>query len=157
MGLIRLPEVLRRTGESKSSLYRKIKAGLFPKPVRLGPPPCRAVGWPDNEVDAYVAAVIAAARRPDAPRIASPKERARLRDERARAEAERTSPKRRSAVHAASGDVRAAREARQKARAQRQALAAQRQAAAEPERTSPKRKRGRPRKHPAAPATTDTP
>jgi len=49
--LLRLPEVLRLTGLSRSTLYRKIKAGEFPRPVKLGK---RAVGWRESEVIAWI-------------------------------------------------------------------------------------------------------
>lgn len=39
---LRLPEVKRETGLSKATIYRKIKAGEFPKPVPLSD---NAVGW----------------------------------------------------------------------------------------------------------------
>jgi prophage regulatory protein len=45
--MIRKKEVLRITGESNSSMYRKIAEGKFPKPVPLGP---RAVGWVEDEI-----------------------------------------------------------------------------------------------------------
>ena len=50
--LIRLKEVLRLTGLSRSSLYRKIRAGTFPESVELGE---RVVGWWESEVRAWMA------------------------------------------------------------------------------------------------------
>lgn len=35
--LLRLPEVLRRRGRSRSAHYLDIEAGLFPHPVSIGP------------------------------------------------------------------------------------------------------------------------
>ena len=52
--IMRLPEVLELTGLSKSTLYRRMKAGEFPQPVRLGGPRCRAVGWLADEVYAWI-------------------------------------------------------------------------------------------------------
>lgn len=49
--LLRLPEVLRATGLSRSTLYRKIKESAFPSPVQLGE---RAVGWRESEVIAWI-------------------------------------------------------------------------------------------------------
>jgi prophage regulatory protein len=63
--LIRLPEVERRTGLSKSDIYRGQKDKTFPHSVPLGP---RSVAWIADEVDAWIERTIAAARRPDAPR-----------------------------------------------------------------------------------------
>ncbi len=45
--LLRLPEVLRMTGLSRSTLYRLIGEGRFPAPVRIGP---RAVAWRERDV-----------------------------------------------------------------------------------------------------------
>lgn len=55
--LLRLPEVKARTGYSSSELYRRIAAGDFPAPVKLGE---RASAWPEHEVNAWCQARIAA-------------------------------------------------------------------------------------------------
>jgi prophage regulatory protein len=47
---LRLPEVLRRVGLSRSSVFRLIKQGSFPAPVKLSK---RASGWPAHLVDAW--------------------------------------------------------------------------------------------------------
>ena len=49
--LIRIDEVLKRTGLSRSSLYRKMKTGDFPANVALGE---RARGWYECEVDHWI-------------------------------------------------------------------------------------------------------
>jgi prophage regulatory protein len=49
----RRPEVERRTGQGRSSIYAAIADGLFPPPVKIG---ARAVGWISHEVDAINAA-----------------------------------------------------------------------------------------------------
>lgn len=54
--LLRLPEVMARTGLTRSRLYAAISAGTFKKPVKLSP---RAIAFPEAEVDAWVAARIA--------------------------------------------------------------------------------------------------
>ena len=51
VALIRLPEVMRRTGFGRSSLYAYIKRGQFPAPVRLGE---RSVAWKSSDVDAWI-------------------------------------------------------------------------------------------------------
>lgn len=56
---IRMKEVCRKTGLAKSSIYDRIKTGLFPAPIRLGD---RAVAFVESEVDAWMAAVLAANR-----------------------------------------------------------------------------------------------
>lgn len=55
--LLRLREVCRRTGRSRSAIYRGIAAGDFPPPVKLGE---RASAWVSTEVDAHIEACIAA-------------------------------------------------------------------------------------------------
>ena len=49
--LPRLPEVLARTGMSRSAIYVRLDQGRFPKPVSLG---ARAVGWIESEVDEWI-------------------------------------------------------------------------------------------------------
>lgn len=48
---LKRPEIEKRTGLKRSTIYEKIKAGTFPKPVKLG---ARAVAWPEAEVDAWM-------------------------------------------------------------------------------------------------------
>lgn len=52
MNVIRLPEVLTRTGLSRSTIYAMISDGAFPKPIKLG---MRAVGWVEVEVGDWIA------------------------------------------------------------------------------------------------------
>lgn len=54
--ILRLPEVLRRRGRSRSSHYQDIQQGLFTKPVLIGK---RSIGWPDEEVNIINSARIA--------------------------------------------------------------------------------------------------
>ena len=54
--LYRRPIVEQATGDSRSTLYRKIQAGLFTKPVQIGG---ERVAWPANEVAAINQARIA--------------------------------------------------------------------------------------------------
>ena len=56
---LRLPDVQRRTGKSRSTIYAGIADGSFPKPVKLGP---RAVGWIEAEIEAHNQACIEASR-----------------------------------------------------------------------------------------------
>lgn len=53
MRIIRLNEVINRTGLGKTSLYKFIKAKTFPQPIALGE---RAVGWVEAEVDQLITA-----------------------------------------------------------------------------------------------------
>ena len=54
--ILRLPEIKRSTGLSRSTIYLRISQGAFTRPVSLGG---RAVGWPANEVETLNAARIA--------------------------------------------------------------------------------------------------
>ena len=54
-----LPEVLARTGLSRSTIYVRLDHGRFPRPVSLG---ARAVGWIEAEVDEWIRARIGASR-----------------------------------------------------------------------------------------------
>lgn len=54
--ILRLPDTLAKTGDSRSTHYAKVKVGLMPPAVRLG---ARSVGWVQFEVDAVLAARIA--------------------------------------------------------------------------------------------------
>ncbi|MEG3122335.1 helix-turn-helix transcriptional regulator [Sphingomonas sp. GB1N7] len=49
--ILRLNAVLDRTGLSRSSLYRKVQSGTFPKSVQLS---ARCVGWHASAVDDWV-------------------------------------------------------------------------------------------------------
>ena len=58
---IRLNEVLSRTGYGRTSIYRKMEDGSFPRSVKLGGPPkdpeafdSRAVAWIENEVEQWM-------------------------------------------------------------------------------------------------------
>ena len=58
---IRLPEVLSRTGYGRTSIYRKMEDGSFPRSVKLGGPleapnafDCRAVAWIEDEVEQWI-------------------------------------------------------------------------------------------------------
>ena len=51
MKLIRLKEVMERTGLGRTSIYNFMTAGSFPKSVSLG---ARAVAWVESEVDDWI-------------------------------------------------------------------------------------------------------
>lgn len=53
--ILRFPEVVSRTGLSRSSVYGRIKAGEFPSPVQLGPG--RAVGFIEQDVATWIASL----------------------------------------------------------------------------------------------------
>ncbi len=50
--LIRLPEVQHRVGLGRSTIYRWMSEGKFPKPVPLGG---YSVAWAEDEVEAWIA------------------------------------------------------------------------------------------------------
>jgi len=54
--IYRLRAVVLESGHPRSTLYLRIKQGLWTKPISLGG---RAVGWPSSEVDTLNAARIA--------------------------------------------------------------------------------------------------
>ncbi|WP_230682687.1 helix-turn-helix transcriptional regulator [Vibrio crassostreae] len=51
MRLIRMREVLDKTGLSKATLYRLIAAGKFPASIQIA---YRAVAWEESQVDEYL-------------------------------------------------------------------------------------------------------
>lgn len=53
--LIRLPEVLHRTGMSRSGLYKRMGEGLFPAQIKLG----WTTVWLESDVDAWIEALLA--------------------------------------------------------------------------------------------------
>ncbi len=54
--ILKRRQVEARSGYSRSTLYKLISQGLFPKQIALSK---HAVGWPENEVSAVIAARIA--------------------------------------------------------------------------------------------------
>lgn len=59
VSFLRLPEVCRRTGLSKSSIYQRERDGTFPSHVKIGP---RTTAWRSDEIAAFIEARTAAAR-----------------------------------------------------------------------------------------------
>ncbi len=51
--LLRLPKVQESTGLPRSTLYALVKAGKFPKPVKLSDTG-RCVAWKDSDVGAWI-------------------------------------------------------------------------------------------------------
>ena len=58
--LMRLPEVNYTTKKSRSTIYRDMSKGTFPKPIKIGP---RAVAWLRSDIRAWKQAKINASRR----------------------------------------------------------------------------------------------
>jgi len=57
--IIRLPEVIKRTGLSRSSIYLRMSKSDFPRSISLGE---RAVGWVEGDVDLWLEARISESR-----------------------------------------------------------------------------------------------
>lgn len=57
--ILRLKNVLNKTGDSRSGLYLKVSKGIFPKPIKLS---ARSVGWLEDEVDQWIAQRVEATR-----------------------------------------------------------------------------------------------
>ena len=57
--ILRLPNVLDRTGLSRSTVYQRVTEGRFPRPVSVG---TRAGGWSETEVEEWIARQIEASR-----------------------------------------------------------------------------------------------
>lgn len=49
--LLRIKEVSKLTGMSRSSIYEKAKRGDFPKPIKLGP---KTSAWIKREIDRHI-------------------------------------------------------------------------------------------------------
>mgnify|MGYP000507070032 FL=1 len=51
MRILRLRDVIEKTGLARSTVYKYIEAGTFPKPIDLGG---RSVGWVDEEINDWI-------------------------------------------------------------------------------------------------------
>jgi prophage regulatory protein len=60
--ILRRKQVQVRTGLSRSTIYKKVTEGTFPKPVKLGAG-ARAVGWVESEIDGWIKSQIEASRK----------------------------------------------------------------------------------------------
>jgi prophage regulatory protein len=49
--VLRLPQVIAKTGLGRDSIYRGAREHWFPKPIKLSE---RASGWFEDEVDAFL-------------------------------------------------------------------------------------------------------
>ncbi|RIH72850.1 AlpA family transcriptional regulator [Vibrio splendidus] len=57
--IIRLPEVIQKTGLSRSSIYLRMSKQEFPKSISIGD---RAVGWIEDDINSWVDARISASK-----------------------------------------------------------------------------------------------
>ena len=51
--MLRPPEVMKRTGLSRTTLWRRVRAGTFPASTELGE---NSIGWPASTISAWLAA-----------------------------------------------------------------------------------------------------
>ena len=49
--MLRAPQVMARTGLSRSTIWRRVRAGAFPAPVQLGE---NSIGWPASEIATWL-------------------------------------------------------------------------------------------------------
>jgi len=56
MRILRMKMVVEITGLARSTVYKYIAEGIFPKPITLGG---RSVGWVESEVFAWIQARVA--------------------------------------------------------------------------------------------------
>ena len=52
--VLRYREVVTVTGLERTTLWRRIRAGEFPEPIRLGGPSTRAVGWRVRDIEEWL-------------------------------------------------------------------------------------------------------
>jgi len=57
--ILRLPEVKKRTGLSRSTIYSRVDQRTFPQPISLGG---RAIGWIESEIETWLDRQIEASR-----------------------------------------------------------------------------------------------
>ncbi|AOX99696.1 AlpA family transcriptional regulator [Jeongeupia sp. USM3] len=51
MKIIRVKQVIETTGLARSTIYKYIADGIFPKPIQLG---ARSVGWVEGEIQSWL-------------------------------------------------------------------------------------------------------
>ena len=52
--ILRTPEVVRVTGLSKTTIWRRVRSGDFPAPVKLGSLTTRSIGWREEEIERWI-------------------------------------------------------------------------------------------------------
>jgi prophage regulatory protein len=51
--ILRLPAASKKVALGRDTIYRKVRAGTFPQPLKLSE---RASGWLESELDSWIAA-----------------------------------------------------------------------------------------------------
>jgi prophage regulatory protein len=54
--ILRPREVFRRVSLSRTTVYQQVRAGTFPRPLKLTP---KATGWLEHEIDQWIGARVA--------------------------------------------------------------------------------------------------
>ena len=49
--MLRMPDVMSRVGLSRTSIWRRVRAGTFPAPIELG---ANSIGWPENAISEWI-------------------------------------------------------------------------------------------------------
>ena len=52
--ILKTPEVITATGLSKSTIWRRVRSGEFPVPVRLGGAESRSIGWKQDDIEEWI-------------------------------------------------------------------------------------------------------
>ena len=52
--IMRQREVLAALGISRATLWRRVRAGQFPPPIRLGGAGTRAIGWKRSDIEHWI-------------------------------------------------------------------------------------------------------
>ena len=50
--MLRAPEVMAQTGLSRTTIWRRVRAGTFPAPTELGQ---NSIGWPESLIKSWLA------------------------------------------------------------------------------------------------------
>ena len=54
VSILRIQSVIAKTGHARSTIYKMLSEGTFPRPVGLG---SRAIGWKSSDIDNYIASL----------------------------------------------------------------------------------------------------
>ncbi len=57
--ILRWKQVFARTNIPRTNWERGMRLGHYPKPIKLAPPPSRAVGWLESDIDALIEKLVA--------------------------------------------------------------------------------------------------
>ena len=52
--ILRTPEVVKLTGLSKTTIWRRVRSGDFPVPLKLGSLGTRSIGWREGDIEGWM-------------------------------------------------------------------------------------------------------